>query len=190
MERGSWDHFRWGLLCAEHSISTLAASHFLPGASARDCAFWGQCRAPSRLVAASKAFRGSSTGVAQHGATSAIGDTLCRDLTFVQFEDGVSHGCQHPLSFQDVDIPQPQGEGEGGLFQTQKQNPSSLAPRSLALIDGMMIQRLVASLHPLAPKHITGQGIGRPGFICNTKTYFIVYGFALKLTPLGGQEST
>ena len=115
---------------------------------------------------------------------------LCRDLTFVQFEDGVSHGRQHPLSFQDVDIPQPQGEGEGGLFQTHKQKTSLLAPHSLALIDGMMIQRLVASLHPLAPKHTTGQGIGCPGFIYNTNPYFIIYGFALKLTPLGGREST
>lgn len=43
------------------------------------------------------------------------------DLTFVQFEDGVSHGRQHPLPFQDVDIPQPQGQGERGLFQTHEQ---------------------------------------------------------------------
>lgn len=94
---------------------------------AQDCAFWGQHRAPSRLVGASKAFQIGSTRVAQHGATSAIQDTLCWDLTFVQFEDGVSHGRQHPLSFQDVDIPEPQGEGERGLFQTHKQKTSLLA---------------------------------------------------------------
>ena len=87
--------------------------------------------------------------MAQHSATSAIQDMLCQDLTFVQFEDGVSHGRQHPLSFQDVDIPQPQGEGEGGLFQTHKQKTSLLAPHSLALIDGMMIQRLVDHYIPL-----------------------------------------
>jgi len=97
--------------------------------------------------------------VAQHRATSAIQDVLCWDLTFVQFEDGVSHGRQYPLSFQDVDIPQPQGEGEGGLFQTHKQKPSLLAPHLLALIDGMMTQRLVATLRPLAPKHTTGEAL-------------------------------
>lgn len=37
-------------------------------------------------------------------------------LTFVQLQDGVRHGCQNPFSFQDVDIPQPQGEREGSLF--------------------------------------------------------------------------
>lgn len=179
-ERGSWEHFRWGLLCAECRISTLGASHFLPRAPAQDCAFWGQHRAPSRLVVAIKAFRVGSTRVAQHGAISAMQYTLCWDLTFVQFEDGVSHGCQHTLSFQDVDIPQPQCEGEGGLFQTHKQKTSSLAPHLLALIDGKMIERLVASLCPLTPKHTTGQGIGCPGFIYNRKTCFIIYGFALK----------
>lgn len=46
-----------------------------------------------------------------------------RALTFVQLENGVGHGRQHPLSFQDVDVPEPQGEGEGRLFQTQT-NPA------------------------------------------------------------------
>lgn len=119
-------------------------------------AFWGQHRPRAGWQWPSKTFWVSRTWVAQHGATSAIQDVLYWDLTFVQFEDGVSHGCQHALSFQDVDIPQPQGEGEGGLFQAHNQKTSLLAPHSLALIDGMMIQRLVASLCPLAPKHTTG----------------------------------
>lgn len=63
----------------------------------------------------------------------------------MQFEDGVSHGCQHPLPFQDVDIPQPQGQREWGLFQTHRQ-----------ITKGMMQQRLLPSLHHFASNHTTG----------------------------------
>lgn len=100
------------------------------------------------------AFQLSSTRVAQHGATTAIGDAARWDLTFVQFEDGVSHGRQHPLPFQNVDIPQPQGQSEWGLFQTHKQ-----------ITNGMMKQRLLPSLHHFAPKHTTGLGFASQEFI-------------------------
>ena len=42
---------------------------------------------------------------------------LCRQLTLMQFEDGVGHGGQHPLSLQNVDVPDPEGEGEGSLHR-------------------------------------------------------------------------
>lgn len=103
---------------------------------------------------ASKAFQVSSTRVAQHSATRATGDAIRWDLTFVQFEDGVSHGRQHPLPFQDVDIPQPQGQREWGLFQTHRQ-----------VTNCMMKQRLLPSLHHLAPNHTTGLGFASQEFI-------------------------
>lgn len=102
-----------------------------------------------RMEVASKSFQVSSTRVGQHGATTATGDAVRWDLTFVQFEDGVSHGRQHPLPFQDVDVPQPQGQGEWSLFQTHEQ-----------ITNGMIKQRLLPSLHYLAPKHTTGLGFG------------------------------
>lgn len=92
--------------------------------------------------------------MAQQGVTTGTGDAVRCELTFVQFEDGVSHGRQHPLPFQDVDIPQPQGQRERGLVQAHTQ-----------ITHGMMQQRLLPSLHHLAPKHTTGVGFGNQEFI-------------------------
>lgn len=36
-------------------------------------------------------------------------------LTLVQFEDRVGHGGQQFFPLQDVDVPDPEGEGEGSL---------------------------------------------------------------------------
>lgn len=36
-------------------------------------------------------------------------------LTLVQFEDGVGHGGEHSFTLQDVDVPDPEGEGERSL---------------------------------------------------------------------------
>jgi len=58
-----------------------------------------------------------SSYVAAHAVHSACPPH--ETLTFVQLENGVSHGCQDPLSLQDVDVPQPQGEGERRLLPTE-----------------------------------------------------------------------
>lgn len=44
-----------------------------------------------------------------------IAQSYCSGLTLVQFEDRVGHGGQNSLSFQDIDVPDPQGQSEGGL---------------------------------------------------------------------------
>lgn len=112
------------------------------------CLLW-PVQGTKRLEVASKVFQVSSTRVAQHNATTAIGYAVRWGLTFVQFEDGVSHGRQHSLPFQDVDVPQPQGQCEWGLFQTHKQ-----------ITNGLMKQMLLPSLHHFAPKYTTGLGFG------------------------------
>lgn len=44
-----------------------------------------------------------------------IAQSYCSGLTLVQFEDRVGHGGQNSLSLQDIDVPDPQGQSEGGL---------------------------------------------------------------------------
>lgn len=44
-----------------------------------------------------------------------MAQSYCSGLTLVQFEDRVGHGGQNSLSFQDIDVPDPQGQSEGGL---------------------------------------------------------------------------
>lgn len=39
-------------------------------------------------------------------------------LTLVQFEDRVGHGRKRSFTLQDVDVPDPESEGEGSLEQT------------------------------------------------------------------------
>lgn len=40
-------------------------------------------------------------------------------LTLVQLEDGVGHGWKQSFSFQDVDVPDPEGECERCLHKTR-----------------------------------------------------------------------
>lgn len=44
-----------------------------------------------------------------------MAQSYCSGLTLVQFEDRVGHGGQNSLSLQDIDVPDPQGQSEGGL---------------------------------------------------------------------------
>lgn len=55
----------------------------------------------------------------EHGRPYNLIFRAMEDLTSVNLQDCVGHGCQHPLPFQDVDIPQSERQRERGLGGTK-----------------------------------------------------------------------
>lgn len=68
---------------------------------------------------------------------AAAGSHMCglNSLTLVQFEDGVGHGGQQSFTLQDVDVPDPEGEGERSLDTNRTVTRSSYCFLCARLVD-------------------------------------------------------